>query len=72
MKEGLCEANPVMATNDPTEGMTARDRVLADNEFAPSGMLARTTTLAIIKLLLLTGCRREEIGALKWSEIEPA
>ena len=25
---------------------------------------------AIIKLLLLTGCRREEIGALKWSEID--
>ena len=24
----------------------------------------------IVKLLLLTGCRREEIGALKWSEIE--
>ena len=34
-------------------------------------MRARTTTSArIIKLLLLTGCRREEIGALKWSEID--
>ena len=32
MKEGLCEANPVMATNDPTEGMPARDRVLTDGE----------------------------------------
>jgi len=24
----------------------------------------------IVKLLLLTGCRREEIGSLKWSEID--
>ena len=34
-------------------------------------MPARTTTSArIIKLLLLTGARRDEIGALKWSEID--
>ena len=32
MKEGLCDANPVMATNDPTEGIQSRDRVLSDDE----------------------------------------
>ena len=33
--------------------------------------MPRTTTSArIIKLLLLTGCRREEIGALEWSEVD--
>src|SRR5262249_40584280 len=26
----------------------------------------------IVDMLLLTGCRREEIGSLKWSEIDPA
>ena len=71
MKEGLCEANPVMATNDPTEGMTARDRVLADSEIRAVWNACQDDDFgAIIKLLLLTGCRREEIGALKWSEID--
>jgi integrase len=71
MKEGLCEANPVMATNDPTEGMTARDRVLADSEIRAVWNACQDDDFgAIIKLLLLTGCRREEIGALKRSEID--
>ena len=71
MKEGLCEANPVMATNDPTEGMPARDRVLADSEIRAVWNACQDDDFgAIIKLLLLTGCRREEIGALKWSEID--
>ena len=71
MKEGLCEANPVMATNDPTEGMPARDRVLADSEIRAVWNACQDDDFgAIIKLLLLTGCRREEVGALKWSEVD--
>jgi integrase len=70
MKEGLCESNPVLGTNDPTAGRLARDRVLADREIE---IIWRTCqddhSGRIIKLLLLTGCRREEIGALKWSEV---
>ena len=34
MREGLCEANPVVATNDPAEGIDPRDRVLTDAELA--------------------------------------
>ncbi len=34
MGEGLCESNPVVATNNPAEGLLSRDRVLSDNELA--------------------------------------
>ena len=71
MREGLCEANPVMATNDPAAGILPRDRVLSDDEIRIVWNACGDDAAGrIIKLLLLTGCRREEIGALKWSEIE--
>jgi len=66
MKEGLCEANPVLATNDPTTGRLPRDRVLSDNEIRIIWNACQDDNFGrIVKLLLLTGCRREEIGALK-------
>lgn len=71
MKEGLCEANPVMVTNDPTEGMPARDRVLNDSEVRAIWNACQDDDFGkIVKLLLLTGCRREEIGGLKWDEVD--
>jgi integrase len=71
MKEGLCEANPVMVTNDPTEGMLARDRVLGDSEVRAVWIACQDDDFGnIVKLLLLTGCRREEIGGLKWDEVD--
>lgn len=70
MKEGLCESNPVMATNDPTAGRLPRDRVLSDEELRIIWSSCQDDSPGrIVKLLLLTGCRREEIGALKWDEI---
>jgi integrase len=70
MREGLCEANPVLATNDPTEGIQPRDRVLNDDEIRVVWNACEDDDGGrIIKLLLLTGCRREEIGGLRWSEI---
>jgi integrase len=70
MREGLCEANPVTATNDPDAGTLPRDRVLADGELAVIWRACEDDDAGrIIKLLLLTGCRREEIGALRRSEI---
>jgi integrase len=70
MKEGLAESNPVVATNDPAEGMQPRERVLGDAEiWALWNACADHDGDRIIKLLLLTGCRREEISALKWSEL---
>jgi integrase len=71
MKEGLCENNPVLVTNDPAEGIEARDRVLTDHELALVWKNSRDDDFGrIVKLLILTGCRREEIGALKWDEID--
>jgi integrase len=69
MKEGLCEGNPVLATNDPTAGRLPRDRVLSDHEIRTIWNACQDDNFGqILRILLLTGCRREEIGALKWDE----
>jgi integrase len=71
MKEGLCDANPVIATNDPEEGIQPRDRVLTDAELAAVWRACEDNDFGrIVRLLILTGCRREEIGGLKWSELD--
>ena len=71
MKEGLCEANPVIATNDPAAGILPRDRVLGDGELTAIWKACADDDFGrIVKLLVLTGCRREEIGGLKWTEID--
>ena len=70
MGEGLAESNPIVGTNRyPT---ASRDRVLRDDELrrlwtatADDGRFS-----AIVRLLLLTGCRREEIGGLRWDEVD--
>jgi integrase len=71
MKEGLCEANPVIGTNDPLHGVNnSRDRVLSDAELAKVwNACAGDDFGRIVRLLTLTGCRRDEIGSLRWSEI---
>jgi len=67
--EGLADANPVVGTNKATEE-TARDRVLSDNEV---GLVWRNAGAgqygAIVRLLLLTAQRREEVAAMQWSEL---
>jgi integrase len=68
----IIEANP--AADMPKPGReTKRDRVLSDEELTDvwnaAGKLGWPYGDAI-RLLILTGARREEIGQLKWSEIE--
>jgi integrase len=71
MGEGLCDKNPVLDTNDPAAGIDPRDRVLSDHELAAVWRACEDDDFGrIVKLLILTGCRREEIGGLKWSEID--
>jgi integrase len=71
MREGLCDQNPTIATNDPAEGIKARDRVLADREIAIVWNACGDDDFGrIVRLLILTGCRREEIGGLQWREID--
>jgi integrase len=70
MKEGLVDTNPVAATNRPSEPVS-RDRVLSDAELREIWAACRDDDYGrIIKLLLLTGQRREEISALRWSEVD--
>lgn len=70
MKEGLVESNPVIGTNKAAEER-ARDRVLNDEELsAVWNALGDDPYSSIIKLLILTGQRRQEIGALRWSEVD--
>ncbi len=71
MGEGLCEANPVVGTNDPLGGVdNSRDRVLNDGELVIVWNACGDDDFGkIVRLLILLGCRRDEIGSLQWSEI---
>jgi integrase len=70
MGEGLCESNPVIGTNNPGKMLQSRDRVLIDAELAAVWRAATDDDFGkIVKLLILTGCRRDEISALRWDEI---
>src|SRR5262249_3584829 len=71
MGEGLCDSNPVVATNNPEAGVMPRERVLSDSELkAVLGACADDDAGNIVKLLAFTGCRRDEIAALRWDEID--
>lgn len=70
MGEGLVDANPVVGTNKATQEI-ARDRVLSDDELSLVWKAAgRGEYGAIVRLLILTGQRREEVGGMLWSEID--
>jgi integrase len=71
MGEGLCDANPCVGTNDPNRGAKARDRALSDAEIKAVWQACGDDDFSrIVRLLLCTGCRRDEIGALEWTEID--
>ena len=69
IREGLIDVNPVAGTGKANEG-PSRDRVLTQTELAEVWHAATGTFGDIIRLLLLTGQRRNEIGQLRWSEID--
>jgi len=67
---GKLDNNPVAGSNKPAEEKP-RSRVPQDHELAAIWHHAGDDQFgAIVKLLMLTGCRRDEIGALRWSEID--
>jgi integrase len=66
---------------DPCAGIakpgaeTRRDRVLSDDELARVWRTAEGMAYpfgAAVRLLILTGARREEVGAMKWVEVDLA
>ena len=68
--EGLATANPVIGTHKATEEV-ARDRVLTDAELAQVWQHSgRGDFGAIVRLLILTGQRREEVGGMLWPELD--
>jgi integrase len=70
MQMGLCEQNPTIGSAQPEEGKP-RERVLAGEELAAIWRACGNDEYGkIIKLLILTGCRRAEIGDLHWSELD--
>jgi integrase len=70
IREGLTEVNPVTGTGKANEG-NGRDRVLTEPELgALLRALGKDDFSDIVRLLMLTGQRREEIGGLRWSEID--
>jgi integrase len=70
VREGLIENNPVTGTGKAEEG-TGRDRVLSEAELAKLWRALDEDQFSdIVRLLILTGQRREEIGGLRWSEID--
>ena len=70
IQEGLVDVSPVTGTGMADE-VGSRERVLTQDELRK---LCRGLTddrfSNIVQLLLLTGCRRNEIGHLQWSEVD--
>jgi integrase len=70
MKEGLVDANPVVGTNRQTDEK-ARDRVLSDAELIAILSACRDDDYGrIARLLILTGQRRDEVGAMTRAEVD--
>jgi len=64
--------NPVIGSYRPEPGL-ARERVLSDEELSEIWRAAGEhggDVAPIVRLLILTGQRREEIGELRWSEVD--
>jgi integrase len=70
LQMGLAENNPVIGTIQP-EDARIRDRVLSDAELAAVWRACGDDTYGrCIRLLILTCCRRQEIGGCAWSELD--
>lgn len=72
IEQGYIDANPCLGTGIPDRHVMPRERVLSLDEIAAiwkacNGPYAYDT---IIKLLIVTACRRQEIGSLRWCELD--
>jgi integrase len=70
MEEGWTQANPVIGTRRPQEA-AARDRVLSDAELVAIWRGSGDDDFGkIVRLLILLGARRQEIGGMTFSELD--
>jgi integrase len=71
MQMGLVEHNPIIGTIKPKEG-SPRERVLSDAELVAIWRACQDDDYGrIIRLLILLGARRQEIGGMRWAELDP-
>jgi Arm domain-containing DNA-binding protein/integrase-like protein len=69
MQRGLSDLNPVANTGKREE--KPRDRILTDHEMAIIWRELKNDDFGrILQLLILTAARRNEIGNLRWSEVD--
>jgi integrase len=70
MQMGYVEANPVIGTIQPQDSKV-RSRVLSDTELATVWRACGDDDYGkIVRLLILTGARRQEVGGMRWSELD--
>src|SRR4029079_1053585 len=72
LNRGMIDVNPVAGQRMPTKEC-ARDRVLSDDEIERLVYAAKANGYpfgTIYLVLLLTGQRRGEVSAMRWSEID--
>jgi integrase len=70
VREGLIDENPTIGSNKPAK-RPARDRVLSEDELrALWAALGDDDYGDIVRLMILTATRRNEIGDLQWDEID--
>jgi integrase len=68
MQMGYIEHNPVIGTLKP-KAPDARERVLTNAELGAVWRACGDDDHGrIVRLMILTGCRRQEIGGMRWSE----
>jgi integrase len=69
MEEGWTTKNPVIGTRKPADPMP-RERVLSDAELVQVWNTSGDDNFGrIIRLLILLGSRRQEVGGMRWSEL---
>lgn len=67
---GLVDMNPVVGTNRPADEVS-RDHVMTDGEITAVWNACRDDDHGrAVRLLLLTGQRRDEVGDMTWSEVD--
>ena len=69
MKRGHTQANPVIGTDNP-DPHTQGERILDERELAAlwKACDGRNDYDHIVRILILTGCRKSEVGGMRWSE----
>jgi integrase len=70
MREGLADSNPVIGTNRSIDERS-RERILSNSELASLWNGCREDDYGrIVRLLILTGQRREEVGGMARAELQ--